>query len=206
MILGAGDVGQDRVLLALHDQSHRDSGARSLQRHARVHHRQRTAADRGHGRRSVRFENVRNHAHGVREIGFRRQQASESALGQRAVTDFAPSGSAQELYFAHRERREIVVQHEPLEHVLLEQQIEPLLVFFRSQRRGRQRLRLAAGEKSRAVRAGQHAHFAGDLANLIERAAIGTPAANQHVVAEDALAQPLERAISQSSACLRLLR
>ena len=34
-------------------------------------------------------------------------------------------------------------------------------------------------------------------ANLVERAAIGTAAANQHIVAEDALAQSLERAIGE---------
>src|SRR5271156_2572954 len=43
----------------------------------------------------------------------------------------------------------------------------------------------------------QHTYFAGDLPYLVERAAIGTPAANQHIVAENALAQPFERAISE---------
>ena len=84
-----------------------------------------------------------------------------------------------------------------LNDVFLEKQIEPLHVFLRAERRGGQRLRLAAREKRRAVHARQHSHFAGDLADLVERARIGTPAPNQHVVAENALAQPLERAIRQ---------
>ena len=75
--------------------------------------------------------------------------------------------------------------------------IEPLHVFFGAERGGGKSLRLAAGEKSRAVHARQHSHFASDLANLIERARIGTAAANQHIVAENAFAQTLECAIGQ---------
>ena len=158
---------------------------RRFQRHARIHQRQRTAANRGHRRRSVRFQNVRDQAHRVREIRFRRKQVRKRAFRQCTVADFAASRPAQEFHFAHGKRREIVVQHEALERFVLEKQIEPLHVFLGAQRQRRQRLRLAAREKRRAVNARQHSHFARDLANLVERAAIGTALANQHVVAEN---------------------
>ena len=131
----------------------------------------------------------RNDAHGVREIRLRRNQVGESALGESAVADFAAAGAAQEFHFADRERREIVVQHEALERLVLEEEIEALLVFLGAERGGDERLRLAAGEESRAVNARQNADLAGDLANLVEGASIGATAADEHVVAEDALAQ-----------------
>ena len=197
VILGAGDVGEDGVLIALHHQAHRNSGARSLERHARVHQRKRSAAHGGHRRRTVRFQNVGNHAHGVREIRFRRKQVRKRSFGQRSVPDFASARTAQEFHFAHRERREVVVQHEALERLFLEQQIEALHVFLRAECCRSQRLRFAASEQRRTVHSRQHAHFARNLANLVERAPIRTPVPNQHVVAENPFAQPLERAMRQ---------
>ena len=140
-------------------------------RHARIHERQRAAADGGHRRGAVRFQNVGHQTHGVREIGFRRKQIHQRALGQRAVADFAASGTAQEFHFADGERREVVVQHEALEGFVLEEQVEALHVFLGAEGERGQRLRFAAGEERRAVHARQQAHFAGDLANLVERAA-----------------------------------
>ena len=139
------------------------------------------------------------HAHGVGEFRFRRKQIRERAFGQGAVADFAPARPAQEFHFADRERREIVMQHEALEGFFFEEKIQPLHVFLCAERGGGKRLRLAARKERRAVNAGQHAHFARDLANLVERAGIGTPAASQHIVAEDAFAQALERASSELS-------
>ena len=92
------------------------------------------------------------------------------------MTDFAAAGPAQEFHFAHRKRREIVVQHEALERFVLEEQIEALHVFLGAERERGQSLGLAASEKRRTVHARQQAHFAGDLANLVEGAAIGTAA------------------------------
>ena len=64
-----------------------------------------------------------------------------------------------------------------------------LLVVLGAQRDGHQRLRFAAREQRRTVRARQHADFDGDLADLVEGAAIGTAAILQHLVAEDPLLQ-----------------
>ena len=153
-------------------------------RHARIHQRERAAANRGHRRRTVRFHDVGNEAHGVREIGFRRKQVHQRAFGERAVADFAASRPAQEFHFADGKRREVVVQHEALERFFLEEQVEALLVFLGAERGRRQGLRLAAREERRAVRARQHSHFAGDVANFVERAGIRAAVAMQDVVAE----------------------
>src|ERR1700731_4463686 len=45
-----------------------------------------------------------------------------------------------EFHFANGKRGKIIVQHETLEGLFLKQQVKPLLVFFRSQRGGRERL------------------------------------------------------------------
>src|SRR5919198_667693 len=56
--------------------------------------------------------------------------------------------------FADRERREVVVQHEMAIRLAL-QRLDLLLVGFRAERGRHKRLRLAAGEESRAVGARQ---------------------------------------------------
>ena len=159
VIFGAGDIGEHGGVVAFDHQAHGDAGAGRTQRHAGIHQRERAAADGGHGRGTVGFQNVGNQTHGVGEVGFRRKQVGQSALGERAVSDFAASRAAQEFHFAHGERREIVVQHEALEGIGLEEQIEALHVFLGAERQRGQRLRLAAGEERRTV----HARAAGRL-------------------------------------------
>ena len=136
VIFGAGDVREDGVFIAFDDQAHGDARASGLERHARVHQSERTAANRGHGRGTVRFQNVRNAAHRVREIRFRGHQIRKSAFGQSAVSDFAASGTTQEFHFAHGERREVVMQHEVLERIFLEEKILALHVFLGAERGG----------------------------------------------------------------------
>src|SRR3954469_10844561 len=48
VVLDAGDVGEDGVVVPLLDEAHGDAGDGPLERHARVHQRQRRAAHRGH--------------------------------------------------------------------------------------------------------------------------------------------------------------
>ena len=79
------------------------------------------------------------------------------------------------------------MQHEALLGLALER-LQPLLIVRRPQRRGHQRLRFAAREDRRAVRPWQHAHFNPDVANLIERARIGTPVLLDHLLPENPLA------------------
>ncbi len=68
MILVTEDVRQDGVLLALHDEAHRDAGDRCLDGHASVHHRQASATDGRHRRRAVRLRDLRDDTHRVGEV------------------------------------------------------------------------------------------------------------------------------------------
>ena len=104
VVLDAGDVGEDDVVVALLDQAHRDARDRRLDRHARVHQRQRRAADRGHRRRAVGLEDVRHDANRVRELLDRRDHRHQRPLGERAVADVAALGAAHEAGLAHARR------------------------------------------------------------------------------------------------------
>ena len=177
--------------LLVHHEAHRHAGDRRLERHAGVHQRQRAAAHRRHRRRAVRFEDVGDDADGVGEVLFGRQQRHERALGERAVADFAPAGAAQELHFADRERREVVVQHEAAVGLALDR-LDLLRVVFGAERGADERLRLAAREHGRAVDAGQHAGLDPDRADLVEAAAVEALAALEDLVAHDLFLQALE--------------
>ena len=111
------------------------------------------------------------------------------------MTDLAATGSAQEGDFAHREWREIVVQHEALLGFAFEG-LEPLHVIGGAQRGRDQRLGFAASEDRGAVSAWQHADFDPDIANLIELAAVGATLLLDHLLAEDALAQHFKVALA----------
>ena len=95
----------------------------------------------------------------------------ERALGQRAVADLASARTAEELHFTDRERREVVVQHEPLVE-LAAHVLDLLLVVGRAEGAGHERLRFAAGEHDGAVRPREHAGFGPDRPDLVELAAV----------------------------------
>jgi hypothetical protein len=90
VILGALDVGEDDVVVALLDEAHRDAADGCLDRHAGVHQRERRAADRAHRRRAVRLERLGDDADRVRELLRRRDHGLERPLRERAVADVAP--------------------------------------------------------------------------------------------------------------------
>jgi hypothetical protein len=90
-VFDALDVGEDRVLLAVQHEAHRDARDVLLDRHARVHERERRAADRRHRRRAVGFERFADQAQRVGEFLDRRQQRHERAFREVAVADFAPA-------------------------------------------------------------------------------------------------------------------
>ena len=83
--------------------------------------------------------------------------------------------AAHEAHFAHRERREVVVQHKALRKNGRIQQLNPLLVVFGAKGRRDQSLRLTAREQRRSMRPGQNAHFAFDVPDFIERPTIRSP-------------------------------
>ena len=196
VIFGAGDVGEDRVLAGrlVHDQAHRHAGDRRLDRHARIHHRQRAAAHRRHRRAAVGFENVGDDADGVGEVGFRRHHRRERALGERAVADFTPAGAAHRLHFADREGREVVVEHEALPRLAIDH-FDLLLIVGGAERDGDERLRLTAREERRAVDARQHGVLDRDLADLVELAAVLADALAEHFLAQRAFLHVVEEAL-----------
>ncbi len=119
-----------------------------------------------------------------------RHHGADAAAREVAVADFAALRRAHHARLAHRERREVVVQHERL-FALARQRVDQLRVAAGAERRGDERLRLAAREERRAVGARQHAGLHGDLAHRIHVAAVdarlaGKDAATHEVVLEAA--------------------
>ncbi len=178
---------------------------RRQQGNAGIHQREGRAAHGRHRRRTIGLEDIRHHTHGVGPGSFLGKHRGDGALGQRAVPDLAPSGAAQEGHLAHRERREVVVQHEAL-GLLAFVDFEPLHVFGSAQRGGDQRLGFATGEDGGTVRAWQCSHLDGDGANLVEGTRIRTLAVVQHLVAEDAFAHGLVVMLEFGAPLLVLLR
>src|SRR5437762_12882693 len=101
------------------------------------------------------------------------------------MADFAAARATKEFHFTDAERREVVVQHEALKLVLLEEQVEPLHVFLGAQGQSGKRLGLAARKESGIVDSGKQADFIGEQANLIEVEAIGKLAAVDNSIARD---------------------
>ncbi len=93
------------------------------------------------------------------------------------------------------------MQHEALGGFARLQQLDALLVVLGAQRHRDQRLRFAAREERRSVRARQHAGFDGDGPDLVEGAAIRTPAVVEHLVAEDALLERVDSTWRPRSRC-----
>ena len=94
-----------------------------------------------------------------------------------AVADLAATG-AEPAGLPDRERREVVVQHEALlaVDVGLERVQDAQLVVGGAERGHRQRLRFPPREQRRAVRPRQHVDFAGDVADVVRRSAVGAHA------------------------------
>src|SRR5204862_74595 len=87
------------------------------------------SVERRRRRRTVGLQNVGNQAHGGGKVRCGRKQIQERAMGESAMPNFAATGAAQEFHFADAERREVIVQHETIELILLEEQVETLHVF-----------------------------------------------------------------------------
>ena len=172
-VFEALDVGENRVLVALEDQAHRDAGDVIADRHAGVHQRERRSADRRHRRRSVGLEHFAHQAQRVRKLVLRRKHRQQRAFGEIAVTDFAAAGAAHRARLADRVRREVVEVHVALVFER-DDAVEPLRVAGRAERRGGEDLRLAAREDARAVNARHVVHLAPDRTDLVGLAAVGT--------------------------------
>ena len=88
-VLGSEDVGEGDVAPVFVDESHRDPCDRGLYRDARVHERQGGSADRRHGGRPVRREDVRYETQRVGELLGRRDHGQKSTLCEQTVADLA---------------------------------------------------------------------------------------------------------------------
>src|SRR5258708_23827449 len=118
-------------------------------------------------------------------------------LSKNAVANFAAAGATKEFYLADAERREIVVEHEAVELVLREEQVEALHVFLGAESERCERLSLTASKERGTVNAREQADFASDLPDLVESAAIGTAAFVKNVVTEDFFAEAFKGALGE---------
>src|SRR5438309_4259864 len=171
VVLAAQDVGQDPEFVAFLDEPHRDAGDVGLDRHARVHERERRAAHRRHRGRPVGLEDVRHDADRVREVRLRRKHRLDGTFGEGAVADVPPGGPAEPPDLTHRERGKVVVEQEAAPGLALER-LDLLLVGLGAERRGHQCLRLAAREERRAVGPRQVPHLDRDRPDLVELPAV----------------------------------
>src|SRR5207245_1984394 len=104
------------------------------------------------------------------------------------MSDLAPPGAPQELDLAHREGREVVVQHEALLRLALEP-IEALDILGRPERACHESLSLAAREQSGAVRAGEDSDLTGDAADLVRLSPIEAAALDEQLPPGDRLVE-----------------
>src|ERR1700694_4608872 len=88
------------------------------------------------------------------------------------MTDLTPARAAGPTGFADTEWREIVVQNETLRNFAATVGVDVLRFFDWRERHKRERLGFAALENRRAMRAREHADFAGDLPQILITAAI----------------------------------
>src|SRR4051794_7255964 len=192
VVLDAGDVGQDRVVVALLDQAHGDAGDRPLERHAGVHEAERRAADRRHRGRAVGLQDVRHDADRVREGFLVGDHRDQRALGECAVADVAALGAAHEARLAHGEGREVVVVEVALGG-LQPERVQAHLFARGAEGDHGEGLGLAAGEQRRAVRARQRLDLDGDRPDLLLGAAVRALLADRDALADDPLLQRVER-------------
>ena len=123
-----------------------------------------------------------------------RDDREQRALGERTVADVAALRAAHEAGLAGGERREVVVVDVALAlgHV---DRVDALPLGEHAERQHREHLGLTAGEQARAVAARQVAGDRGDLADLVELAAVGALALVEDHRAHGLLLELLERGL-----------
>ncbi len=175
------------------DQAHGDARHRPLQRHAGIHQRQRRAAHGRHRGRAVGLGDLRRPRAACRGIclspaaadGSARQASLPWPISRRPGEPMRPASPTEY-------GREIVVQHEVLAVLALER-VDDLLVLAGAERGDAERLRLAAGEQRRAMRARQDADLGDDRADGPGVAAVDAQPGVQDGVADDVGLQVLEQ-------------
>ena len=175
MVLIAQNIGKNRVIACLWvgNQAHRDTAHRLADLHPGIHQSQASGANRSHRRRTVRFEDIRNHPNRIRTLVLGRQHLLQGTHRQVAMTDFTTACAADRFHLAGSKRREIVVQQEAV-GTFHNRPVDGLFVQFGTQSHGAERLGLATSEDSRTVRTGQHIHFAPDRTDVFQTTAVQT--------------------------------
>src|SRR5690349_6049667 len=102
------------------------------------------------------------------------------------MTDLAALRRAEAAGFTDRERREVVVKQERVLRLAF-RRVDDLRVARGTECDDDQRLRLAAREQRRAVRARQHADAHSDRADAVERAAVDALFGVEYAVAQGAV-------------------
>ena len=208
VILVAEDVGEDGVAVvgtfSVGDEAHCNTCHGLLDLHTCVHEGEAAAAYGGHGRRTVGFEDIGNHADCVGILGSEGNYGLEGAHREVAMADFAASGSADGLGLTGSERREVVVQHELL--VFLDQDLVHLLhIHLGAEGDGRERLCLTAGEDGGTVCAGQIVDLAPDRTHLVAGTAVEALAFVEDKVAHGFLLHLVIVALDDGSLLLEFL-
>ena len=157
-VLGAEDVGESHVAVALVDEAHGDPGDRRLDGNAGIHERQARAAHRGHGAGAVGGQHLRDQPDGVRELIEARNDRQQRLLGERSVADLPPARPAHETRLAGAEGREVVVVQVALALGGVDA-VHDLVHALGAERGDVEDLRLAALEQPRAVGHGDHTHL-----------------------------------------------
>ena len=116
----------------------------------------------------------------------------QRAPGEFAVADFATTRRPEATDFTDRIGREVIMQHEVFVGQA-GQAVDHLLGIARAERRGADRLRLAAGEQRRTMRAGQEVHHRLDRTDLRGGAAVDAGAVLQDGAADDLRLQLLRQ-------------
>src|SRR5256886_8374836 len=120
------------------------------------------------------------------------------------TTLFRSLGRAHQAGLAHRERREVVVQHERLAALALER-VDDLRIARGAESGRHQRLGLAAGEQRRAVGARHHPDLDGDRAHGARVASVDARLAVEDSLAHDVALELEEHALDLFGAPLGLL-
>ena len=205
-VLKALNIGQHGHLVAVGilNQTHGHTGDRRLDRHARIHQRQRRTADRSLRRGAVGGQHLADHADRIRELVYGRDHRLKRTLGQRAMADFAAAGALETAGLAGGIRRHVVVVHVALAGLRAET-LDHLRFAHGRKRRDGEHLRFAAGEHAGTMHARQDAGFAPDRTNLGQAAAIRANALFQNLGAHDLLVQVIQRVIDFIQAALETL-
>ena len=177
-VLNALNVDEGGEIITVLNQAAGDAGDGRLQRHARVHQRQRGAADGTLRRGAVGGQHLGHHTDGVRELLDRRDDALQRLLDQRAVAILAAVGAAAGTRLARGVGRHIVMMHEAL-FFLFPDGVHLLGHGERGERCNGEHLRLAAGEQARTVHARDQADLSAERADLVHLAAVHTVTGEQ---------------------------